>query len=137
MPVLALGKRHDPRQGGETSKENKNIGETRILACSEVQLCQQNFFSNTCSEHRWEFSAGFAAGSSQFSVMTQDFQLLCRRRLLRPYSDRISIFHDKRPCLALLVLFLIKLILLTHSISEILCAVIMALKSCNHCLLAL
>lgn len=24
MPVLALGKRHDPRQGGETSKENKN-----------------------------------------------------------------------------------------------------------------
>lgn len=82
MPDLALSKRQDPRQGGKTSKENKNIGDTHILACSEVQLCQQNLFSNTCNEHRWEFSAGFAASSLQFSVMTQDFQLLCKQRLL-------------------------------------------------------
>lgn len=38
MPVLALGKRHDPRQGGETSKENKNTGETfwHAVKCSYV-----------------------------------------------------------------------------------------------------
>lgn len=67
---------------------------------------------------------GSAAGSLRFSVMTQDFQFLCKQRLLRPYSGRISIFHDKKPCLALLALVLIKLILLNHSISEILYTII-------------
>lgn len=72
MPDLALGAhyRHDPRQGGEDPKEKKTIGETHFLAHGEIQLCQQSFICNTCSEHRWEFSAWIC--SQQLVIQCDD-----------------------------------------------------------------
>lgn len=72
MPDLALGAHHghDPRQGGEASKEKKTIGENHVLARGETQLCQQSLICNTCSEHRWEFSAWIC--SRQLAIQCDD-----------------------------------------------------------------
>lgn len=71
-PDLAFGTRyrHDPRQGGEASKEKKTIGETHVLAGCEKHLCQQSFVCNTCSEDRWEFSAWIC--SRQLAIQRDD-----------------------------------------------------------------
>lgn len=130
MPDLALGAhyRHDPRQGGEDPKEKKTIGEIHFLAHGEIQLCQQSFICNTCSEHRWEFSSWIC--SQQLVIQCDDsglsvsLQAKAAQTLLRQNFH----FFMTRGCLALLALVLIKLILLTHSISEILYTIIIALR---------
>lgn len=78
-------------------KPQEKLTYWHVVKCSYVSkapfaICAVNIGGNSVS--------GFAADSLRFSVMTQDFHLLRRQRLLRPYSGRISIFHDKRPCLA-------------------------------------
>lgn len=79
MPDFALGvqHRHNPRQRRGSPTERKTVGEFWHVV---KQLCQQHFICNMCSEHRWEFSAWFAAGSLRVSVMTQGFRFLCRQR---------------------------------------------------------
>lgn len=78
MPDLALGAHIGMTQDRRGSKDKKTIGETHVLARGEIQLCQQSFICNTCSEHRWEFRAWICSRSLRFSVMTQDFWFLCR-----------------------------------------------------------